>query len=282
MPSIMDFFRGTPAAANAGAPNPQLGNNTPPGGNNNPNPAGGGAGDNTEGGGTSSAGNTLVPAGTGNDTVAGGGGEDKSPMAEFAKLWETKSTKDAAGNDTTPPDPLDVLPNFQIDPKKMYESAARIDFSKVMNADKVKAALGGDSAAFGEVINQVAQAAFANSAMSTTRIVEAALKSMLPKLTDSAIPHLVRKHSVRETVASENPIFADPAVAPMLQMLETQLSTQFPQASAKDISQMAKKYLGNLGTALSKGSSDNNPNNAGNNAGGRPIAKEEDWSTFLS
>jgi len=279
----MDYFRGTPSGSQGVAPNANLANNVPPGGNPNPNPTGGGNTDNNTGNPGVSGGNDTQPGASGSDTVIGGAGsEDKSPMAEFSKLWETKPTKDAAGNDTTPSDPLDILPNLQADPKKMFEAASRIDFSKVMNVEKVKAALSGDSAAFSEVINQVAQAAFANSAMSTTRIVEAALKSMIPKLTDTAIPHLVRKHSVRETVVNENPIFADPAVAPMLQMLETQLSTQFPQASAKDISQMAKKYLGNLGTALNKGSEDTSNPNDGTSAGGKRTAQQEDWSTFLA
>ena len=277
--SIMDFFRGQPAAAGA-TPNP--------GGTSGQQQVPVGADPN----------NPLIPAGTvktqdttvggaGNDTLGGAGAVDKSPLADFSKLWETTPSKGPDGKEIVQDDPLSILPNMQADPAKMYEAAKRIDFSKVMNPEKVKAALTGDSAAFSEVINSVAQAAFANSAMANTRIVEAALKQMTGKLFDTAIPHLVKKHSTRETVVSDNPIFADPAVAPMLSMLESQLQSKFPQASAKEISDMAKRYINGLGKALT-GTDLDNPNNKDGTGprggkGGKPNSgAEEDWSTFLA
>jgi len=168
--------------------------------------------------------------------------EPKSPLAEFAKLWETTPVVEGETPQTDWNDPNSILPNMKIDSKKMFEAAQRIDFAKVMDRTKVEAALKGDAQAFMDVINSVHHSAYASMAMSTTKIVEASLKQMVPKLFE-ALPNHIRKHVVSDTVNTDNPIFNDPAVAPMLEMVKQQMTMKHPKASAKEIADMAKKYV---------------------------------------
>lgn len=208
--------------------------------------------------------------------------EPKSPLADFTDFW--KDTPLADGEQAQPnwDDPSSIVPGMKIDPKKMFEAAQRIDFAKVMPAEKVKAALAGDAVAFGDCMNAVVHSAYANMAMSTSRIVEASLKQMAPKLF-AALPSHIRKHVVSDTVNTDNPIFQDPAVAPMLEMVKSQMQMKFPKASAKEISDKAKQYVSGFAETVTKsgkaGTAANNPRT------GKPLEKKgtgnEDWSDFF-
>lgn len=231
---LMQMFRNAPAAPAAtggtGTPAPKPGDPTKPGtGGQVPNPA-----------------QKLGPDGQPIISQQ----QDQSPLADFNGLWE--DTPLAEGEQAQPDwnDPLSIVPAMNVDPKKMYEAAQRIDFAKVMPKEKVEAALKGDSQAFNDVINGVAHTVYANMALSTSRIVEAMMKQMAPKLFD-ALPSHIRKHVVSDTVNTDNPVFNDPAVAPMLDMVKERLQVKNPKANAKEISDMAKKYLAALAATVS-------------------------------
>lgn len=207
--------------------------------------------------------------------------EPKSPLAEFSKLWETTPVVDGETPPTDWNDPNSILPNMKVDPKKMFEAAQRIDFSKVMDRTKVEAALKGDSQAFMDVINSVHHSAYANMAMSTTKIIEASLKQMVPKLFE-ALPNHIRKHVVSDTVNTDNPIFSDPAVAPVLEMVKQQMTMKHPKASAKEIADMAKKYVSGFAetvTASGKKTGQQQQQERGLKKTG---TGNEDWSDYFT
>jgi len=168
---------------------------------------------------------------------------NKSPLADFATLWDTPVVP--AGTEA-PPDwsnPDSLLPPLSVDPAKIVEQAKKIDFSRVLDQALVQKALAGDANAFGQVINQVSQASFAQTGMVASKITENAFKHMLPKLINEALPAMFKKHAVSSQVVTDNPIFADPAVSPVLKGLEAQLQLKNPSASPKEISDQAKKYI---------------------------------------
>lgn len=210
--------------------------------------------------------------------------KNKSPMDEFSGLWDTPTPKEGEEPQPDWNDPLSIVPKMQVDPKKMMEVAQRINFAQIMPREKVEAALKGDSQAFSDVINLVAQSVYANMAHSTSRIGEAMLKQMAPKLFE-ALPAHIRKHIVSDTVAGDNPIFQNPAAAPMLKSLEAQFQLKYPKASAKEISDMAKKYLGNFADLIkgtkqkgAGGAADLDPNNPLRKTGGAT----DDWSDYFT
>ena len=242
------------------------------------------------GGGT--GGNVNVPNGTGQQTPntqqqqqqqPNSDDTNKSPLAEFTGLWDSPPAPKEG--EAIPPDWNDhgsIVPKINVDPKKLMESARKIDFSRALNQDRVKAALGGDIGAFNEVINSALQASFANQAMTMSRMAETMMAQMAEKLYSGALPHHFHKHQVNQTIDSENPIFTDPAVAPMLEMVKGQMQLKYPKASAKEISDMAKKYISGFATAVSGGKGDGGvgtgkPGKGGNNnAGGEGM----DWLAF--
>lgn len=204
--------------------------------------------------------------------------KDESPLAEFADLWKNEQLKEGEKPPTDWNDPNSVVPEVKLDSKKIYEAAQRIDFAKLMNPEKVAAALKGDAQAFGEVINTVMHHAYANAAISSSRISEALMKQMAPKLFE-ALPTHVRKHMLNDTVETDNPLFKDPAAAPLLESLKAQMQVKYPKATAKELSAMAKKYLENF-VSTARGEKPGQPvvQQTNRNA----VQKEDDWSEFLA
>ena len=190
-----------------------------------------------------------------------------SPLANYQDLWQTPDT---ANNNHASPYPV-----FTADPQKLMEVAKRMDFAKIIPKDKATAALGGDAAAFGEVINAVVQASFAQSTQAATHLINEATRQQHEKFVNEVLPQEVRKHTVSEAVRADNPIFSNPAAAPLLAGLESQFRVKYPNATAAEISQHAKTYLAGFATEINGGASATGT--ATNKSG--PV--ETDWEKLL-
>lgn len=219
--------------------------------------------------------NTPKADGTGPVAIPKQGEGEKAPLAEYAKLWENDPTKQ----------PEAPQPFFNADPKKLLEAARTIDFSKQIPAEVLaKVAAGGEGAqaAFSEAINAVTQAAYAQSAHATTKIVEAALTKQMEQVM-AKIPDLVRNQAIKENLRAENPLFSNPAVSPMLSMLESQISSKNPTASAAEVNTMAKNFLNEFATAIGvqQTASQNNQNNNASGNMKKTGAKGDNWEDFF-
>lgn len=169
--------------------------------------------------------------------------EPKSPFEEFNKLWEPVKSAENAGKVT-----------FNIDPVKVNAAAAGIDFTKSISPELMqKVAAGGPEAmqAMLTVMNQVGQQAFAQSAMSNAKVMETALaqarENIMPEIKDS-----VRRENIASTMRVDNPLYSNPAIAPLLTMLETQFASTFPTATPAEIRQKASAYLTNTASEINK------------------------------
>lgn len=260
--SVMDHFR-TPA----------------PGGGNTVTPGGGGQqpGNGQQQQNMMDPNNPLLPSGQG-----GGQQEDKnkSPMAEFANLWDNPAPKAGEQPQVDWNDPSSIVPAQTLDPAKIGEAAKKIDFSRVLNPETVKKALAGDAGAFGEALNSVAQAAFSNSALIASRIVDSSLRGMAPRLINDALPHHMKRHGIGEGFGAENPIFNDPAVKPMLEMVTRQFQQQNPKSSAKEIADKAKAYVLAFANAANGGGKGGTGGNGAPGAGGnnnQGAGQDMDW-----
>lgn len=201
-----------------------------------------------------------------------------SPLANYADLW--KVDPPAAGSN--PQQRPSLVPQMNIDAGKIMEAARGMDFTKGIDADILgRAAKGNDAEALAQLISSVAQNAYAQSALATTNIVRSAMEIQDRNFNQHVMPSVLRKFAVSSAVA-ENPMAGIPAAAPMLQALETQLSTKYPQASPAEIKQHAATYLegfaqevvrANGGTIVPK----DNPN--GNPLGAR--TSETDWEQYF-
>lgn len=170
---------------------------------------------------------------------------DKSSLAGYEKMWDKADTDRK---------PVDAAYQFQTDPKKLQDATSQIDFMKVIPPDLMAKATGGDLTAFATVINRVAQQATATSAQTTAELVNTALREQDKKYKDEIIPQVLADHASRTLVRAENPLFNNPAVSPVLAMVESQLMTKYPGASPQDISAKAREYISAMGTEIVTGS----------------------------
>lgn len=255
--ALMDIFNGFRGTTSAPAANPAA--TTPPGGTVASNP-------------TVPSGSTVVPDGSNPAFPAVSSDPDKSPLDGFKDLWKIDDKSKAAVPTLSP-----VL---NVEPTKIMEAARQIDFTKGVDTTLVDKATKGDAAAFMNVINTVAQNAFAQGAAATTRIVDTGFKAQENNFNKSVMPDILRRHSIKEAVA-ETPLANNPATAPLIGMLEQALTAKFPTAAASEIKSQATKFLDEFATSIIQNNggtivpkisgSDNNP----------LVQKETDWGVFF-
>lgn len=209
--------------------------------------------------------NGVVPAMQGDPNANGNtGNSDSSPLAPYSDIWQTANT----ANDTGTP----LFAN--LDPAKVMESARKVNFSNAVSPEHLQAiAAGGEQAmkAFQESMNAVAQNVYAKSALATSKIVEQALSSAQERYTKD-LPNMVKKFSANESILSENPIFNNPALQPLVGALQTQLIAKNPNATSAEIQQQTVDYFAALGTAFAP-----KPVQTRNSAS----RADEDWSKFI-
>ena len=256
--SIMDMFKsamnpnpGTTATAAPPANPGQVPNGTP----------------NTGAATTTTAPNGVLPTAGGNtDTTKS---TEPTPFAQFTDLWKND---DKSGDKNTG----GVF--GEIDPAKFSEAAGKINFSKSVTPEQLQAiSSGGEGAvkAFAEAMNTVAQGVYAQSAFASTKIAEQAAAKVLENMR-LELPAHMKKHTVSESLRSENPMFNNPAVQPLINALEFQLTHKFPNASAAEITTMAKGYISEMGTAFAPKADTTSSKD------GKSGAREEvDWSSYL-
>lgn len=186
----------------------------------------------TQGDGTAPAALANIPAVT----------DDKSPLANFADLWQTDANKVN----------LDRPVTFELDPTKLAEAAKGLDFTKAVKPEVAEKALKGDAAALSELLNNVSQSTFIQSTSMTAKLVEAALQKQAAAF-KSALPGLIKKQTVNENLRSgENSEFlSHPSVQPLVELLEMQMTEKYPKASAAQISKNVKEYLTGFGEIAS-------------------------------
>lgn len=209
--------------------------------------------------------NGVVPPKTPEDQTKQTG--EPTPFDQFSDLWNTDNKSTDA--------PQGMFAG--VDPKKFVEAAGKVNFAQAITPEQLQAiSEGGEGAvkAFASAMNSVAQTTYAQSAYAATKIVERALAQGKDNLL-SELPQHIKKHTVSENLRTENPVFQNPAVQPIISALESQLTVKFPNASAGEITQMAKQYVEALGTSFAPKPQEQKKTTA-------PGAREEtDWSEFL-
>lgn len=212
----------------------------------------------------------MIAGGSGDGQIPGGQAipqsPPESPFAQFDKLWEP--VKPAEGQVTDSP----IV--FNIDPAKVQQSARNIDFTKTVTPallEKINAGGEGAMQAMMQAMNEMGQTIFAQSMMAGTKVLENGLEAGHQRMSRT-LPDTIKKQAVNSALRENNPLFSNPATAPMLGMLERQLTAQFPTATVAEIQEHARNYLVQFANEASK--LDPSKQKATQFAAGR----EEDWS----
>ena len=214
---------------------------------------------------------TVVSDGSVAAIPAGATG-DKSPLSEFAKLWETKDNS-----------PKSFVPNINVDPAKITEATKNIDFSKAIAPELMTKALAGDANALMQVINSTAQASVAQSIGATAEIVKTALTQQADKFNTEFGPEMLRRADISRTLQTDNPLYNNPAIAPVLKDIEQQMAAAYPNASAGEVAANARRYFTDMAEQLvvANGNQIVKPGQGVNGKPTQTARKEEDWGKFF-
>lgn len=196
-----------------------------------------------------------------------------TPLDPYAKLWENEST------DLKAPQGMD----FNVTPQQLADIAGKIDFTSVVPQEiHARIAAGGEDAikASMEMQNIIARAVYTQNAMATTKLVEAATQKANEGL-ETIIDRRLKLMGVAENTATLNPALSNPAVAPLVNVIQQRFVQKFPNATSAEINTKVNEYFSQVGAAF-------NPelvtkaNAKGSTAQDmRNLQQETDWSQLL-
>lgn len=212
----------------------------------------------------------------------------KSPLDQFKDLWQP--SVDDKGNPVTPSQ--DTVPVVAFDPAKVAEAIGKVDFLSQVPAELVSKATSGDAAAFNQVINTATRSSFMVAAKSFTTLLQQQLQNQ-QKAFDARVSEIVRQQGSRDALLADNPVFAHPAVAPMIQALVLQFQHKYPQATQSQLTQYARDYFismqKELGTHLAAGGTGSpatpgagGPGSSQAPGGNMPGTANDDWSLWFN
>jgi hypothetical protein len=185
-----------------------------------------------------------------------------SPLDEFSTLWDTDPNAKA-----TP----EVTPT--LDSTKLQEVVSRIDFSSAVTPENLAAIQAGGEgavAATTEAMGAIAQQALMHSIKVSNKLIEQAIAKNSEKM-EASIPEMLRAQNLSSNLTDTNPIFNNPAIKPIIEATQAQLLIKHPQATTKQLTEMAQKYVLASFKAL-------NPEKPVDTTG---ADAPTDWSTFL-
>lgn len=165
--------------------------------------------------------------------------QDKSPFAEFEKLWEPATGPDGKPVQVTT-DPL-----YTVDQNKVLEAAKRTDFKSAVTQEQMqKIVAGGPEAAatLVDVMQTMSQLAYANAAVAATKIAEQGINKAMSQA-EKRLPGVIRQQQFGEGLAQKNPALQNPAVKPMIDMLASQFGQKYPNATSAELIDMAERYM---------------------------------------
>ncbi len=193
-------------------------------------------------------------------------GENSTPLSldDFSDLWQ--QPKDDKGQPVKQQDGKFQRP--KLDRTKLQPVIDKMDFTSGLNPELVQKALGGDGAAFIEVLNHVGRQGFSASFNAGENYhgnlleqYDNSLNERLPKTFDS----LQSRQFIQE---SDNGILNHPAVAPFVDNVRSSFEKRYPDASPREISTATANYFKSMAKQLnSSQSQSDNGNNAGNQNG---------------
>jgi hypothetical protein len=167
-------------------------------------------------------------------------------------------------------------PLFNVDPTRVAESANKLDFLSSVNPDLVTKALGGDPAAFADVINSAVRQAVVGITVNQGQLLNSALAENNQRIT-SSLPNQLKQVQLNE-VGSDNPVFSHPAVAPLVTALKQTAYQKNPNASVGEVNQLVNNYLSGLAVAMQ----DASPEAVKQKQQAAKTAGEQDWSSLFS
>jgi hypothetical protein len=167
--------------------------------------------------------------------------KEQSPEELFKDFWNIDPKKDTVPQDLGQFD-------FNFDPKKVTETVGTMNFTNGISPELAKKVSAGGEEAVSAMIammNSVGQQVMRNAVIASAKVTESGLRSSGQRIA-SELPGMVRSHTVSNALREDNPLFADPSVAPVLAAFEQQAAIKFPNATPQEIREYTRQYMGNF------------------------------------
>lgn len=168
---------------------------------------------------------------------------DNSPLAPYQKLWETKPDTGADGV-PKPPEALKV--------EDIQAIVNKQDFVSMLSPEQLAAVTAGDEgsqAALSEMLNTVVKNVMVQNVMVNNQMTQQAVTKAI-EAQSATIPGMLRANQARDHLNTENPIFSNPAVKPIMEAAHQQLIQQHPNATAAELTKMTQDYVLAMGEAF--------------------------------
>lgn len=208
-----------------------------------------------------------------NPAIPAVGGGDSSPLANYQDLWKTDPNAKT--------DPATIVPNFNLDHKGLFEAAGKINFTQGVSEELFTKALSGDVEAFKAVLNESARYGYAAAASTSGELVKNSLSSAEGLLNSRVLPSAFRNQQISQALET-NPVFQDPAVAPLLGSLTSQLSQKYPTAPASEIAAKAAEYLAGMSEKIVSATGGSIVSQQQNSRNNRFAVKETNWEEYMN
>ena len=165
--------------------------------------------------------------------------QDPAPLDAFAGLWQTAPELDENGNPVKAETPKDLTNLLTIDPAKIGEAASKVNFSSAITPEQIEAiTAGGEEAqkAFVEAMNSVSQQVFSQSLVANASLLQEAL-SKTDVIIDRKTDESIKRHNISDKITGSNELLAHPAVSPLVEVVKSNLTSKFPDATPQEISE---------------------------------------------
>ena len=198
--------------------------------------------------------------------------KDSSPLDALASLWQTVPELDENGNPVKAEIPKNLTNLLTIDPAKINEAASKLNFSSVITPEQLQAITAGGEeaqAAFIEALNGVSQQVFSQSLVANAALLQETLNKT-DGIIDRKAVESIKRQNISDKITGSNELLAHPAVAPLVEVVKSNLTSKFPDATPQEISEATLEYISNFTQALSENPED--PNTTGETV--------TDWEAF--
>lgn len=146
-----------------------------------------------------------------------------------------------------------------------------VDFLRGVPQETMQRLSSGDMTALPDIINHAVREVFVASAQTTHGMIDRGVQTGLDRF-GGGLDDRFRDYEVRRQNPS-NEIMSHPAVAPVFQMLKSQVARQFPQYSPEQVSAQAQAWFDSLHGAMAGKQQQNSQSNA---------PKQQDWAASFA
>jgi len=162
-------------------------------------------------------------------------GGQQNPLDNFMNLLTPKQGADQKQQ----PQSDSIFGNVPQD--QIQQQIKSANFTNGIDQAKVQAALSGDSNAFMEVLNGVAQQAFAASFQASQGMVEHGVKAGRTQIEGNLDSHFKNYMLKQQTPSSDNPALQHPVGKAFLQSISQQIANANPSMSPAEVAKAAEQ-----------------------------------------